>query len=225
MTPWLAAAVRCTLCVALAFAWCAARVDSWQQVDWPQDVDLQADDRDDILRLARVMGMPSPARVSLVQVVPGAGQFLVVSSGVSTKGPHRTWTEVRLCRVDWTCRSGQRVGRWTAVTSVEVSDDWRIDDGGWHVRVSLGDGVAYADAATIGRAIRRGTLVDRLPTFFGPRDMTAELKRIDLDRLSRVERDRSGFTVSTDQGHYGNTLHVTLGNGVVELHGIGEWIA
>jgi hypothetical protein len=198
------------------------------KITWPKEVVLTAADRQDIITLAKRMGIEDPQRVSLTGTVPATCRWLRIESAVTQSGQLRTWFELRLVRQDWGCVQVPRgsnpvkVGRWMALDSASVRlRGWRIQEDGWHVDVSVRDSpVSYEEAKLIVLAIRHGTLSDqRLYT-----NKSCKISDIDASTIVQIQnssRDPTSYLVVTIRGTTTIFLTVKTVNGQVELYECG----
>jgi hypothetical protein len=197
-------------------------------IDWHLDAGIAVSDRTVIEKLVKGMGI-AVARVSVVYVLPTGGQVLNVESRVVVEGKHRTWIELSVCRKDWrpfhcSTKSRNSVGRWQASPAdLEQREAWRIQDGDWHLDVPVETGLPYADAEQIVLAIRRGQLVDRLPTSIGPLTLNAAMPEIDLTEITRINKTVSGYEVRTGRAT-GFVLRLRITGSAVELYSYSTWI-
>jgi hypothetical protein len=119
-----------------------------------------------------------------------------------------------------------RVGRW-AVNGADVSrrELWRVRDGAWHVDVHVAPGISYADAESIVLAIRRATMINRLPTSVGSLKLGTEMPEIDAASISTITKAATAaqdYELRTGV-NTGLWLRVRVVNDTVELHGYGSW--
>ena len=63
-----------------------------------------------------------------------------------------------------------------------------FEDQGWYVDLRPGPNVSYDDVQLIVRAIRRGELVNRLPTSVGPLRFSGTLPDIDPNDITSIEK-------------------------------------
>jgi hypothetical protein len=119
------------------------------------------------------------------------------------------------------------VGRWRAskldLTSRQA---WRIEDHDWHLDVSTDPKVPYQDAERIVLAIRRGQLINRLPTSIGPLKLSGAMPDIDLDGdtyISSYKSEVGTYEVRTGRA-VGLVLRVKVLDSAVELQSYGTWI-
>jgi len=101
-----------------------------------------------------------------------------------------------------------------------------VGAGKWHVDVRLGEGVSYADAERIVKAIRRKQIVSRLM----PREVPAAIQLPDIDTdtirsISKSDEDGGrGYSVYTGAGLSGQIFTFRIARGRVELYSVGAWI-
>lgn len=213
-------------------------------IDWRVDGDVTLADRVDIVRLARKVGIKEPRSVSMGQGFPGGGRFVLVRTRVRVSGQRRTCLSVVMIREDWLIDravahppAGMRSGLWWTLGHVRREEVWRINDGVWHIDVELGEGVAYADATKIVRAVRHGKLLNAqsaLPV--GPLAGTMPmLPSIDANRITAIERDTDRPTrlvVTTTNPRdreadalNGEKLYVVIREGRVATVGTAHWVS
>lgn len=230
-------------CVAVALLWSATLAGQsdvqWQVdgQDWQGSAEpnVRPDDREAILALARQVGIAAPARVSFETSLPGVCRFLLVASAVKEANNRISWQEVPVYRTDWSECSHKpeigdailRRGRWTAnAADLTEREEWRIRDGHWHVDVVLDAGVAYDDAQRIVLAVRRHTLVSRLPSSMGPLKRDTRVPAIDaqdIEAIARVRAESNTFEVRLD-ARAGLLLTVKVVGDIVELHAVGTYM-
>jgi hypothetical protein len=121
----------------------------------------------------------------------------------------------------------QRVGRW-AVSGTDISrrEQWRVRDGGWHVDVYFADGISYAHTESIVLAIRRATLINRLPTSIGSLRLSPVIPEIDAASISTIMRAGTAaqeYEVRTGV-KAGLWLRVRVVDDAVELRNYGSWM-
>ena len=130
-----------------------------------------------------------------------------------------------------------RSGRWWTLGHVRREGVWRIHDDGWHIDIELGEGVSYADATKIVRAIRHVKMLNgqsALPV--GPlAGATPTMPTIDANRITSIERDTDRHTrlvVTTTNPRdreadalSGEKVVVEIRNGRVVVVGTGHWVA
>ena len=207
---------------------CTAYGQQTEAIKWDVDFNVTAADKSAIEKLAKKIGVDA-ARVSVVYVLPSGGQVLNVESRIVIEGRHRRWVELSICRKDWkplrcSTKSRQSVERWQAsVRDLERREAWSIQDGDWHLDVPVGPGTPFTDVEKIVLAIRRRQLVNRLPTSVGPIKLNTEMPAIDLDEITRIEKNSSGYEVRTGRAA-GLILRVRIVDANVELYSYATWI-
>lgn len=152
----------------------------------------------------------------------------MLDPGRKIDGHRRWWRELAVRRADWpACESvsrwsTRREGRWRASRSqLAVQESWRVEDGDWFVDVQLGDHVQYGDAERIVLAIRRETLVNRLPISNGPLTLNTAMPDLDANQVCSV-------VAGSEPGHFdvrvsaGQVLTVAVVGEAVELRHIGS---
>ena len=160
------------------------------QIEWPAK--FPSSEEREVLGLAKAMGIDDPAKVSLGVVLILGDRFLIVDSRVSVNGHERTWISARMFRDNWARTdplppelTKHRVGRWISLGDSERETRWRIQDGNWFIDITLDERIAYEDAATIVRAVRRRTLIDRLSE--GGPESKRVLPKLDAKRVAAIE--------------------------------------
>ena len=137
-------------------------------VEWPQGVRISQSERQEILALAKIMGVAEPVKVSIGVVLALGDRFVTVDGRVSSNGPQRSWATARMFRENWRDPDNapapeqrtHRVGRWISMGDGEHVSLWRME-AAWFVEVTLDAGVSYTDAQRIVLALRRGTFATR----------------------------------------------------------------
>ncbi len=232
----LAATVLVGVCVG-----CASTAVLDPKITWKvNDEEVHAGDRRAIVKLARLVGFPNIRQVSTLSPLPAGGWYVLLQSDISVDANRRTWFELQVCEADRDlgCKyaaSGTRlvrVGRWsTSRAAIRQEDRWRITDGSWHVEVRL-ESTSYENAVRIVLAIKRQTLVDRLPggqavavrrLFPGPIGVPA----MDPSDILAVRKSRStdrGYEVDIGTGLGGLILHIREVDDRFELYDVGRWI-
>ena len=217
--------------------WCNTYAED-RAIEWRIDpgTGVAAEDRPAIIKLVKEIGIEDPARVSVVYVLPSGGQRLKVESQVTVDGMHRSWLELAVCRKDWkpfycsTKRAhAKRFGRWQASKSdLTWREAWRIQDQSWHLDVFAEPNIPYTDVENIVLSIRRGQLVNRLPTRIGPLRLNPEIPDIQADEITRISRYKSEldtYEVSTSTGASGWVLRIKIVSDLVELQSVSSWIS
>jgi hypothetical protein len=105
---------------------------------------------------------------------------------------------------------------------------WRLRDGDdWSVDVVLDDDLAHGDAEVVVQAIRRGTLVNRVPAIDlgGGKRLEFPIPEVDATNVSSILRDPKfpgGYVVTIGRAA-GTKLSVRIVNGVVEVYALSSW--
>jgi len=200
-------------------------------LEWPRDLRVSQSDKNDILALAKLMGVTEPVKVSVGTFVPVGGSFVTVDGPVSFDGPQRSWPSAQMVRENrrgsgsapplWPGR--HRVGRWVSVAKGGQVVRWRVDDGDWFVEVALGPRVSFADAQRIVLALRRGAFIKRIDNDDVSRSVP---KRFEPKPVTSVERESGGtFSVSWPAGPYdGPVIEVAISDSGVELIAVGSYV-
>jgi hypothetical protein len=101
-----------------------------------------------------------------------------------------------------------------------------VSDADWFIDVRLGPQVPYEDAERIVLAIRRQVVVNRLPSTIGPLTLDTTMPSIDANDVQSIQKGGSEpgrYEVRTGRTG-GLVLDVLVGEGRVELHGLGTWL-
>src|SRR2546422_578494 len=200
------------------------------RVEWPRGVKFPVAEKQEVLALAKEMGVDDPAKV-WIGVVPILGdRFVTVDGRVSVKGHERRWITARIFRDNWRGPDDapppelrtHRVGRWISMGESETILQWRIQDGRWFVDVPLCGGVTYEDAGRIVLAIRRGTLLDRRSERpVNGASSRSPLPRVDGGRVTSIEREgslsREYRVWYSGKNLSGYILHVRISEDQLEL--------
>ncbi|HKE82177.1 MAG TPA: hypothetical protein VKB50_00415 [Vicinamibacterales bacterium] len=190
-------------------------------IEWRVGPDITANDKKAIVELARNAGIDRPHRVAVSTTLAPGCHVLTVSSDVMVDGNRVTWTGLDLIRTDskncWPQRdSTKRVGRWMANTSRPwIEERSRIHDGDWHIDLELDDGVPYRDAERIVLAVRRKTLVNRVPG--------SQRADIDPDLITSIQKPTGKpageYIVTAGSGSRGVVFSIAIVDDRVELRG------
>lgn len=217
-----------TLAAMLACStWVSAQTDT-RSVEWPRGVRISRSEKQEILALAKVMGVADPVKVSVGAVLAFGRRSLTVDGRVYVNGPQRSWARARMFRENWRAPADaqppdlrrHRVRHWIPMGEGEQVSQWRIEDGSWFVDLLLDPDVPYADAQRIVLAIRHGTLVNRLPEVSNNGAMVRPPVQLDnRGQVSSIRRDGpESFEVSYWLGDYLEyAMKVRLSEGQVLL--------
>lgn len=199
------------------------------QVDWPRRPKFPKGERQEILALAKEMGVDAPEKVWF-HVVPILGDpYVMIESRVRVEGHLRRWTVALMFRDNWRGPDDapppsfrtHRVGRWISMGEVEERSAWRIRDRKWFIDVTLEEGASYEIAEDIVLKVRRGAVEVRLPQ---PDWLPKQLSKIDAKKIYSIRQivDTPGnYEVRLAEAHFASwilTLHVE--NGRVVITGI-----
>jgi hypothetical protein len=206
-------------------------------IAWRVPEELNAEDRQAILDLARRTGIRDPQSLT---VPMGSACGLVEVESRPVVGGNSVLSDILMVRrvIAPGCRQlapGQRFQQernWIAplfASNPRKRQRWRIRDGDWHVDVELEAGVPYGDAVTVVHAIRGKQLVDRRPP---SREKSSEIRSIDPSAIRWVRTGRNmdsrrvpiprEYEVMTGET-WGDWLTVRIRDGLVELHNHGQW--
>jgi len=141
-------------------------------IKWPKRVTFSASDKREIIALAKLMGVESPASVG-ANVRDDCCRIVFVTSQIIENGKERSWMDASMIRDNWreyaarSQKNGLRVGHWIADDSPPQHwSEWRIRDGSWFVDVARGKdrpSVSYHDAELIVLALHNGNVVNKIP--------------------------------------------------------------
>jgi hypothetical protein len=160
-----------------------------------------------------------------------------VESSVSVDGNHFTWLAVTVCRKDWepdfcSRKPLRSVQRWiSSKISIERRNEWRIEEGDWHVDILVEANIPYKPVDLIVLAIRHKELINKLSTSVGPIKLNTEIPNVDpmeILKISKIDSPDEQYEVLThDRGEAGSglTLRVKIVEGKVELHSWSQWMA
>jgi hypothetical protein len=209
-----------------------------EPVQWQVDDTIVDADRTAILTLARRIGIERPRKVSLLYPFLENCPVVLVESMVVEDRRRLSWEQVAV-HAQGRSRGGhvcerpagkavvQRLGRWAASgTDVSRREQWRVRDGGWHVDVYIADGISYAHTESIVLAIRRATLINRLPTSIGSLRLSTVMPEIDAASISTITRAGTAaqeYEVRTGV-KAGLWLRVRVVDDAVELRNFGSWM-
>jgi hypothetical protein len=204
------------------------------QTEWQGDATVTAADKNAIITLAKQLGIEHPQKISFDSFLPSLCPYVRVRSPVVEDGYHRTWRELLLRNRKWPrCfdiprkATVKRVGQWIASNAqLSNEEEWRVEDQGWYVDLRPGPDISYGDVQLIVFAVRRGQLVNRLPTSIGPILLNSELPDIDPNDITSIEKSNLGprmYRVRTGKVA-GLTLDIRIVGDQVELHSYSSWI-
>jgi hypothetical protein len=197
---------------------------------------LRAADTAAVLALGRQFGIPQPARIDRVFPELVGCPVVELGSPVSIEGKRHSWMELKVRRrgrdtgghrCEVYAPSGstvKRSDRWVASSEELIERSlWRVSDGDWHIDVALDAGVPYDSAVVLVLAVRRRTLVNRMPAglrrFFGD-----TLPTIDASDIRTIRRKQEVYEVITGE-RWGTVLLVSIVAGEVIVHNVGSWIS
>lgn len=111
------------------------------QIEWLSTQKLSVADRNDIITLAKKMGIEDIKRVLQGQTEPVHCKFLSVESAVTETEHLRSWFELAIRRHDWRQCSDvppeskrTQVGNWIAQSSdLRKRGEMKIEDDGWRL--------------------------------------------------------------------------------------------
>jgi len=204
---------------------------------------LRASDTAAVLALAAEFGIPNPAGIRYRFLNP-SGQLvgcpvLTVESPVTVDGNRHSWVELVVrrkgrdtgghrCQVpDPSGATVKHLERWVASSAERTEQTlWRVYDGDWHADITLGTNVSYDSATLIVQAVRRRTLVNRIPAvlrrLFG--DTLPVVGAGDIQVITKDRREAHVYQVRTGQWR-GSVLYVSIVAGQVLVHNVGSWIS
>lgn len=175
--PWIRATSKLSLALALAVVGAATgqgmsaqRPPVAGEVQWDASVVVQASEREQVLALARQVGVDRPARV-LAVAAPGRDRCpSILVQSARTRFLHEvSWSEVELSReaVEEGCVLGAlmagapRVGRFATWDRAEPRVHWLVEDGSWSLELTPQPAVSFEIAEQIVLAFHRGTVIDQ----------------------------------------------------------------
>jgi hypothetical protein len=198
-------------------------------VEWDVPDTLTADDRRDILEIARRTGIDDPHRIiaspgSCVTVWFLARPVVEGRRVTSARGGARQ-VQGNGCPV----RSGNGpevvAGNWrTGLLAAVPVESWRIQDGSWFVDVALGRGVDSETAERIVRAARLGQFVERCRQNRSLRHGPSDISSIALSN-SAAGRGRGEYHITTSRRGVGILVEVRVTSTKVDALECWTWEA
>ena len=197
------------------------------QVTWDTTAVL-ADERAEVLTLARQAGLAQPAVVREVFAdrTDTHCPSLVVESAHTRFLHEVSWSQVTLerdapeegCGLPASWVRAPRVGRFAARRQAEKQVHWLVEDGGWSVELQPDGAVRFEVVETIVLACHRGTVVDQRGPSTDPRAPAAA----DMaDQITGITAFPSPYTVRLRFGTGGSWIvSVLVDEGQVILFGV-----